>query len=68
MKLGLISDVHGNCQALEAVVADASSAGVDRWWVLGGLVGIGPDHVATIELVANLPHVEAIRGTPSVTC
>jgi predicted phosphodiesterase len=62
MKLGMISDVHGNCHALEAVVADASSLGVDQWWVLGDLVAIGPDPVATMELVANLPHVEAIRG------
>jgi predicted phosphodiesterase len=62
MRLGLISDVHGNRHALDAVIADADSVGVDRWWVLGDLVAIGPDPVATIELLANLPHVEVIAG------
>ena len=62
MKLGLVSDIHGNRHALEAVVADAAGQGVDRWWVLGDLVAIGPDPVATVELVANLPRVEVTRG------
>ena len=42
-----MSDIHGNRHALEAVVADAAGLGVDRWWVLGDLVAIGPDPVAT---------------------
>jgi predicted phosphodiesterase len=62
MRVGLISDVHGNRHALEAVIDDARSTGVDRWWVLGDLVAIGPDPVSTAELLANLPHVEAIKG------
>jgi predicted phosphodiesterase len=60
--LGLMSDIHGNRHALEAVVADASRLGVDRWWVLGDLVAIGPDPVATIERIAELPRVEVISG------
>ena len=57
-----MSDIHGNRHALEAVVADAAALGVDRWWVLGDLVAIGPDPVATIELIAELPRVEVISG------
>jgi predicted phosphodiesterase len=57
-----MSDVHGNRHALEAVVADAAGLGVDRWWVLGDLVAIGPDPVAAIELIAELPRVEVISG------
>jgi predicted phosphodiesterase len=38
--LGLLSDVHGNRTALEAVVADGAGAGVDAWWVLGDLAAI----------------------------
>lgn len=62
--MGLLSDVHGNRHALEAVLADAEASGhrIDRWWVLGDLVAIGPDPVGTLELLANLPSVELIQG------
>jgi predicted phosphodiesterase len=62
VKIGLMSDIHGNRHALEAVVADAAGQGVSRWWVLGDLVAIGPDPVATLELIANLPGAEIISG------
>ena len=55
MRLGVLSDVHGNRQAFEAVVADGRRAGVERWWVLGDLVAIGPDPVPVFELAGNLP-------------
>jgi predicted phosphodiesterase len=41
--IGLISDVHGNGIALDAVVADGMAEGVQAWWVLGDLIAIGPD-------------------------
>ena len=62
VKLGLISDVHGNRIALDAVVADATRQGVDSWWVLGDVVAIGPEPVETAEVVANLPNVRVTRG------
>ena len=57
-----MADIHGNRHALEAVIADAMAAGVDRWWVLGDLAAIGPEPCRAIELVAGLPAVQAIRG------
>jgi len=60
--LGLISDIHGNRVALEAVIADGVARGVDSWWVLGDLVAIGPEPVATLELIANLPGVVVTGG------
>ena len=57
-----MSDIHGNRIALEAAVADATERGVDRWWVLGDLVAIGPDPVSTLELLANLEHTVITRG------
>ena len=60
MRLGLISDIHGNRIALEAVVADGVQQGVDRWWVLGDLVAIGTEPVATLELLTNLAHVQFV--------
>jgi predicted phosphodiesterase len=62
VRLGIISDLHGNRTALEAVVADGARQDVDSWWVLGDLVAIGPEPVATLELVANLPNARVTRG------
>jgi predicted phosphodiesterase len=62
MRLGVLSDVHGNRHALEAVLADGAAQGVDRWWVLGDLVAIGPDPVATLELLTEVPGLVATRG------
>lgn len=45
----MLTDIHGNSVALDAVIADARSAGVDRWWVLGDLVAMGPDPVGTLD-------------------
>jgi predicted phosphodiesterase len=62
VKVGLISDIHGNRHAVEAVVADAAAQGVSRWWVLGDLVAIGPDPVGTLELITNLVGAEITAG------
>jgi predicted phosphodiesterase len=62
MRLGLLSDVHGNRTALEAVITDAGERGVDRWWVLGDLAAIGPEPVATLERLADLPGARYVVG------
>jgi predicted phosphodiesterase len=41
MRLALISDIHSNLPALEAVLADVDAAGVDQIWCLGDVVGYG---------------------------
>jgi predicted phosphodiesterase len=40
-KVLVISDVHANITALEAVLADAGK--VDEVWCLGDIAGYGPD-------------------------
>jgi predicted phosphodiesterase len=62
VRLAVLSDVHGNRIALEAVVADGRDQGVDGWWALGDLVAVGPDPVDTLELLANLDDLVATRG------
>ena len=42
MRVAVISDVHANYQALEAVLRDVDGAGVDAVWCLGDTVGYGP--------------------------
>jgi predicted phosphodiesterase len=62
VKLAVLSDVHGNRIALEAVIVDARRCGIDSWWVLGDLAAVGPDPVATLEVLANLDGAVVIRG------
>jgi predicted phosphodiesterase len=62
-RLALLSDVHGNPIALEAVLADVEAAGgVDGYWVLGDLAAIGHDPVGALERLRALPNVGFVRG------
>jgi Icc-related predicted phosphoesterase len=61
MKLGVVSDIHGNRVALEAVIADAASVGVDRWWVLGDLVDDPRAAYAVVHADRHGHHVEHRR-------
>jgi diadenosine tetraphosphatase ApaH/serine/threonine PP2A family protein phosphatase len=54
MLTALLADIHGNREALSACLADAKSAGVDRYIFLGDLVGYGPDPVWVVEQVAAM--------------
>lgn len=59
---GLIYDVHGNVRALQAVLEDARTAGVDRF-LLGGDYGLfGPWPQETVATLRELPDATWIRG------
>ena len=51
MRAAVISDVHGNLQALEAVLAAIDELQVDEIWSLGDVVGYGADPVRCMEIV-----------------
>jgi putative phosphoesterase len=62
MRIALLADIHGNDTALKAVLNDiAENGGVDKYWVLGDLVAIGPAPIKVIEILRELPAV-IIRG------
>ena len=42
MRVAVLSDVHSNLRALEAVLAEIDAGGFDETWFLGDLVGYGP--------------------------
>ena len=60
MRILIISDIHANLTALEAVIADAGK--VDITWCLGDLVGYGPDPNECIERVRELPNLTCLLG------
>ena len=60
--LGLLYDIHGNLPALERVLEDAQSVGVDRW-LLGCDYGVpSPWPLETLERLEALPNAVWIRG------
>lgn len=54
MKVAIFGDIHGNLEALEAVLEDAASQGVDDHVCLGDVVGYGADPKACIARVRAL--------------
>ena len=50
MRIALLSDVHGNLPAFEAVLADVDADGADQIWCLGDLVGYGAQPDGCVEL------------------
>ena len=62
MRALIVSDIHSNLEAFEAVLADAEErGGYDIVWFLGDLVGYAADPGPCIERLRSLPHV-AIAG------
>ena len=53
MRTALISDIHGNLEALHAVFDDISTQRVDRVCSLGDVIGYGCDPIACLNLVVE---------------
>ena len=51
MRIAVLSDIHGNLEALEAVLAEVDRLGVDQLYSLGDIVGYGPSPAACVEIV-----------------
>ncbi len=49
--VAIISDIHANLEALEAVMADIDAQGISQVFCLGDLVGYGVDAPACVDLV-----------------
>ena len=59
MKLAVISDIHGNLEALNEVLADIDQSDIDDIICLGDNVGYGPEPEAVVRLLRD-------RDIPSV--
>lgn len=60
MKSLVLSDIHANFTALEAVLEDAGD--FDAVWILGDLVGYGPDPNECVDLIRRLPNLVCLLG------
>lgn len=54
VRTAILSDIHGNLEALEAVLADAAACGADRFVCLGDILGFGADVVACVDRVREV--------------
>lgn len=48
--VAILSDIHGNLEALLAVLADTKILGIDKYVCLGDTVGYGPNPVECLEI------------------
>lgn len=51
MKRAIISDIHGNFDALTVVMADIAARGIERIVCLGDIIGYGPNPVECLDTV-----------------
>jgi putative phosphoesterase len=61
-KIAIITDIHGNSPALNAVLKDISSRDVDQIFCLGDVVGIGPDSNQVLKLLLSRNDVHFVVG------
>ena len=64
MRVLVLSDIHANYTALEAVLNDAGQ--VDETWCLGDLVGYGPDPNMVVEQIRETPNLTCLLGNHDV--
>lgn len=54
MKFAVLSDIHANLEALQAVLADAKAQACTNYVCLGDIVGYGPNPHECLELIRGL--------------
>ena len=65
--VAVLSDVHGNLEALDAALRDARAQGAERFVCLGDVVGYGADPDACCERVRALGGI-VVRGNHDHAC
>ena len=61
-KIAVLSDIHGNTIALEAVLADAQKAEVDEYWLLGDILMPGTGRKNILQTLETLPITLRVLG------
>lgn len=61
-KYAVLSDIHGNLEAFEAVLEFCRGSKIDKYILLGDVVGYNADPVRCMEIVRSLNLAGAVRG------
>ena len=62
MKVAILSDIHGNMQALESVMADIKENNCEKVLCLGDLAMAGPEPAKVIDFVKSQNNWIVIQG------
>lgn len=63
MRIAMLSDIHGNPIAFDAVLEDLQTQGpIDEYWVLGDHFNQGYDPVGALERIFKLPVPRCVTG------
>jgi|Deesub1362B_J571_1020462.scaffolds.fasta_scaffold03337_6 predicted phosphodiesterase len=57
MRYAILSDIHGNLEALQAVLRDIEQQGVDKIVCLGDVVGYGPNPNECVDVIREKAHI-----------
>jgi len=68
VKIGILSDIHSNGDALDAVLEHAGTRGIDRWWCLGDIVGYGAEPDRVVERVKEIGAVSVAGNHDWAAC
>ena len=60
MRLGILSDIHANIEALSAVLAAFRHESIDVFYCLGDTVGYGGSPNETCDVVRDVAHVTIV--------
>lgn len=62
MKIAILSDIHGNMQALESVMSDIKANNCEKVFCLGDLAMAGPEPAKVIDFVRSQENWTVIQG------
>ena len=65
MPIAILSDIHGNCVALDAVLSDIESndqEAIDEYWILGDMAAAGAQPLEVMERLKGLTNTRFVRG------
>jgi len=61
MRMAVLSDIHGNLEALEQVLTDIDGSNIDRVVCLGDSIGYGPEPEEVVAMIHDR-HIPSILG------
>jgi putative phosphoesterase len=62
MRVGVLSDIHGNLEALQACLSLLEQEGAETYIQCGDIIGYGPDAEACVNYVSKLPLLGSVMG------
>ncbi|MBO5911614.1 MAG: metallophosphoesterase family protein [Elusimicrobiaceae bacterium] len=62
MRVGILSDIHGNLEALEVCLQALERVGAEKYIQCGDIIGYGPDAQACTQRVMQLPLLASVMG------